>query len=47
VQRVDIDGLIIYRFRAGAPRRVSERTLRRAAITEARPEVLVAHGAQT
>jgi 4-amino-4-deoxy-L-arabinose transferase-like glycosyltransferase len=47
VRRIDVDGLIAYRFRAGSPIAVSERALRRAAITEARPEVLIARGAQT
>jgi Dolichyl-phosphate-mannose-protein mannosyltransferase len=45
LQRVDTDGLITYRFGASSPRRVSGRALRRAAITNARPEVLVPTGA--
>jgi len=47
VQRVDIDGLITYRFRARAPLAVSELALRRAALTQARPEVLIERGART
>jgi hypothetical protein len=39
--RLDIDGLIVYRFRSSQPRVVSEATLRRHVITLARPEVLV------
>jgi len=39
--RLDVDGLIVYRFVAKAPRTVSEATLRRHAITLAHPEVLV------
>jgi mannosyltransferase len=39
--RLDVDGLIVYRFRSPVPRAVSEATLRRAAITLAPPEVLV------
>jgi mannosyltransferase len=39
--RLDIDGLIVYRFRSAQPRVVSEATLRRHVITLARPEVLV------
>jgi hypothetical protein len=40
VSRLDIDGLIAYRFRSPAPRAVSETTLRRRVITLAHPEVL-------
>jgi len=43
--RLDVDGLITYRFRASAPLAVSERALRAAVLTQARPEVLVSHGA--
>jgi mannosyltransferase len=39
--RLDIDGLIVYRFVAAAPRLVSEATLRRHVITLAPPNVLV------
>ncbi len=39
--RLNIDGLIVYRFRSSQPRVVSEATLRRHVITLARPEVLV------
>jgi mannosyltransferase len=39
--RLDIDGLIVYRFVAAAPRLVSEATLRRHVITLAPPDVLV------
>jgi hypothetical protein len=46
VARRNIDGLIIYRFRAAAARPVSEQTLRSHVITLAHPEVLVAAGAQ-
>jgi mannosyltransferase len=41
VQRRDIHGLILYRFRSPVPRPVSEATLRRHVITLAHPEVLV------
>jgi hypothetical protein len=44
VSRRDIDGLIVYRFRAPAPRLVPEAALRRHVITLAHPEVLVAPG---
>jgi uncharacterized membrane protein len=44
--RLDIDGLIAYRFRSPAPRAVSETTLSRRVITLAHPEVLVAVNAQ-
>jgi hypothetical protein len=39
--RRNIDGLIVYRFLASAPRAVSEAELRRHVITLAHPEVLV------
>jgi len=39
--RLDIDGLIVYRFVSSVPRFVSEASLRRGVITPARPEVLV------
>ena len=39
--RLNVDGLIVYRFRSSQPRLVSEATLRRHVITLARPEVLV------
>jgi mannosyltransferase len=39
--RLDIDGLIVYRFVSAAPRLVSEATLRRHVITLASPDVLV------
>jgi hypothetical protein len=39
--RLDVDGLIAYRFRSRTPRSVSETTLRRRVITRAHPEVLV------
>ncbi|MBA3809157.1 MAG: glycosyltransferase family 39 protein [Solirubrobacterales bacterium] len=38
---LEIDGLIVYRFRSARPRIVSEAALRRHVITLARPEVLV------
>jgi hypothetical protein len=41
IGRINIDGLIVYRFVSPLPRRVSERELRRHVITLARPEVLV------
>jgi mannosyltransferase len=44
--RLDIDGLIVYRFLAPAARVVSETGLRRHVITLARPEVLVPAGAR-
>ena len=44
VQRVDVDGLIVYRFVSPVPRRVSEAALRRHVITRAHPEVLVPPG---
>jgi hypothetical protein len=40
-ERLNIDGLISYRFLAATPRAVSERALRRHVITRAHPEVLV------
>jgi hypothetical protein len=39
--RLDIDGLIVYRFRAVKPTLVSESTLRAHVITDALPEVLL------
>jgi hypothetical protein len=42
--RLNIDGLIVYRFLAPAPRSVSEAQLRRHVITLARPEMLVPGG---
>ncbi|HYM56096.1 MAG TPA: glycosyltransferase family 39 protein [Solirubrobacteraceae bacterium] len=39
--RLDIDGLIVYRFVSPVPRAVAEATLRRHVITLAHPEVLV------
>jgi mannosyltransferase len=42
--RLNIDGLIVYRFIAPAPRSVSEAQLRRHVITLAHPEVLVPAG---
>jgi hypothetical protein len=44
--RLDIDGLIAFRFRSPAPRPVSETTLSRRVITLAHPEVLVPAGTQ-
>jgi 4-amino-4-deoxy-L-arabinose transferase-like glycosyltransferase len=41
LKRVDVDGLIVYRFVSTVPRLVSESTLRRRVITLAHPEVLV------
>jgi mannosyltransferase len=41
VQRRDIHGLILYRFRSSVPRAVPEATLRRHVITLEHPEVLV------
>jgi hypothetical protein len=41
VARLNVDGLIIYRFRSPRQRAVSEAMLRRHVITLARPEVLV------
>jgi hypothetical protein len=42
--RLDIDGLIVYRFVSTVPRLVSEAALRRHVITLATPEVLVPSG---
>jgi len=47
LDRRDVHGLIVYRFVSATPRTVSEATLRRHVITEARPEVLVATSART
>jgi hypothetical protein len=44
--RLDVDGLIVYRFVSPVPRRVSEATLRRHVITRAAPNVLVPLGAR-
>jgi mannosyltransferase len=44
IRRVDVDGLIVYRFVSPVPRRVSEATLRSHVITLAHPEVLVPPG---
>jgi mannosyltransferase len=44
--RLDIDGLIVYRFVSSAPRRVSEASLRRHVITPAAPDVLVPRGSR-
>ena len=44
LDRLDIDGLISYRFVSPIPRAVSETTLRRHTITLAHPEVLVPAG---
>jgi hypothetical protein len=41
LERLDLDGLLVYRFRAPVPRAVSEASLRRHVITLAHPEVLV------
>jgi mannosyltransferase len=41
IARLDLDGLIVYRFRSPAPRAVSEAALRSHVITLAHPEVLV------
>ena len=43
--RLDVDGLIVYRFVSRAPARVSEAQLRRHVITLARPSVLVSSAA--
>jgi hypothetical protein len=40
-ERLNVDGLLLYRFVSPVPRAVSEATLRRHVITAARPEVLV------
>jgi mannosyltransferase len=42
LERLDINGLIVYRFVSAVPRVVPESTLRRHVITSAHPEVLVA-----
>jgi mannosyltransferase len=44
--RLDIDGLIVYRFVSAVPRLVSEAALRRHVITLATPDVLVPAGSQ-
>jgi mannosyltransferase len=44
VERRDVNGLILYRFRAAAPRVVSETVLREHVITAAHREVLIAPG---
>ena len=44
--RLDVDGLIVYRFVSPIPRMVSEATLRRHVITLASPHVLVVAGAR-
>ena len=41
LNRLDVNGLIVYRFVSAVPRAVSEATLRRHVITLAHPEVLV------
>jgi hypothetical protein len=41
VERLDVDGLIAYRFRSARALPVSEAELRRHVITLAHPEVLV------
>ncbi len=46
LDRLDIDGLIVYRFVSPLPRTVAEATLRRRVITLAHPEVLVAPSAR-
>jgi hypothetical protein len=43
--RLNVDGLVVYRFRSPVARAVSEATLRRHVITLAHPEVLVPPGA--
>lgn len=45
--RLDVHGLIVYRFRASVPRAVPEAALRKHVITLARPEVLVQADART
>ena len=40
-ERLDLDGLIVYRFVSPVPRTVSEEALRRHVITRAPPEVLL------
>jgi hypothetical protein len=44
--RLDVNGLIVYRFVSRSPRTVEEATLRRHVITLASPEVLVPVGAR-
>jgi mannosyltransferase len=44
--RLDVDGLIVFRFVSPVPRLVSEATLRRHVITLASPDVLVPAGSQ-
>jgi mannosyltransferase len=44
--RLDVDGLIVYRFVSPVPRIVTEATLRRHVITQATPDVLVPAGSQ-
>jgi mannosyltransferase len=44
--RLDVDGLIVYRFVSAVPRLVSEAALRRHVITLATPDVLVPAGSQ-
>jgi mannosyltransferase len=44
--RVDVDGLIVYRFVSPVPRLVSEAALRRHVVTLASPNVLVPAGSQ-
>ena len=44
--RLDIDGLIVYRFVSPVPRMVTEAALRRRVITLASPDVLVPAGSQ-
>jgi mannosyltransferase len=46
ITRLDIDGLIVFRFVSRTPQRVSEATLRRHVITLATPDVLVPLGSQ-
>ncbi len=45
--RLDVDGLIVYRFRSPVLRAVSEAVLRRHVITLAHPEVLIPGSART
>jgi hypothetical protein len=46
VARVNVDGLVVYRFRSPVARAVSQAALRRHVITLAHPEVLVAGNAR-
>jgi mannosyltransferase len=46
VARLDVDGLIVYRFVSAIPHRVSEATLRRHVITQASANVLVPLGSR-